>query len=1030
MGNRECVVEQSGSADWITPHLAEAAKFLPAQGPITAFVFLNSLMALEDLPFEQGLERGRELFGCETYLSEDRYREKLARGRIRSEDLAETILADLGGRAENPVGPSGNLFDLHLAMLSSPVRLAPADELNWFVAETDALLKYRKAVNPEVAERATEQTRQWAMREVFGHSSNVWNQRLLPFSGPSFEDWTRERWTEFSLRALWDVCQHGVRDQPIPATPSTAIRHRDCLLAATGEDIDSQVQEVLIPFSAGFIDQGLATWELPNRDAGYWATFQHLYGDAPPVESWLADLPSEIRKLAPLSPVEVIAELLRQLGVSAAEGPEYLTRELLVMKGWAGTIWQAEDRGDRIGRPMPAGTLLQYMSVRLLLNCLALRDVARRELSYRGPLSDLRQVLRDRIPAPPSTTIAERAFVVFQLAQVRAWSAATLSGLPAAGWADLIREIEAFNESQRRRLFHRAFERRFRVQALDAMVVHTQGQRVEPRPTPQFQSVYCIDTREESFRRHLEEVCPGAETFGAAGFYGVAMYYKGVSDAHFQALCPIVVRPKVWVTEEPVYNLLDTHERRASARRRLANASHQIHVRSRSMAVGAIMTASLGVFASVPLVARVLFPRITSQIRQAVGSVVAPPQVTRLRLERLTEVPGQEGDSIGYTVTEMADIGERLLSETGLRSDFARLVFFFGHGSFCMNNPHKSCYDCGACSGSAGGANGRALAAMLNDPRVREILERRGLVIPETTYFIGGLHNTATDSITYFDLDLVPRSHIPDLEAARDKLDEACQLNAQERCRRFYSAPLDITPLNALEHVEGRAEDLAQTRPEFGNASNAMCVVGRRVRTKGLYMDRRSFLTSYDPTIDDAESTILGRILGAVVIVCSGINLQYYFSYVDPPGWGAGTKLPHNITSLLGVMDGAASDLRTGLPWQGVEIHEPVRLLLVIEARPEAIALIMGRNPAVKNILQNGWVQLALLDPETSALSVYENGAYVPYQASSDTLRQAARSVNAFQGWREHLEFAQIGRAAPASAPASASTRTSTPLNG
>lgn len=67
--------------------------------------------------------------------------------------------------------------------------------------------------------------------------------------------------------------------------------------------------------------------------------------------------------------------------------------------------------------------------------------------------------------------------------------------------------------------------------------------------------------------------------------------------------------------------------------------------------------------------------------------------------------------------------------------------------------------------------------------------------------------------------------------------------------------------------------------------------------------------------------------------MCAGISLEYYFSYVDNTGWGCGTKLPHNVASLLGVMDGAASDLRTGLPWQMVEIHEPVRLLFVIEIR-------------------------------------------------------------------------------------------------
>src|SRR5205814_950645 len=109
-------------------------------------------------------------------------------------------------------------------------------------------------------------------------------------------------------------------------------------------------------------------------------------------------------------------------------------------------------------------------------------------------------------------------------------------------------------------------------------------------------------------------------------------------------------------------------------------------------------------------------------------------------------------------------------------------------------------------------------------------------------------------------------------------------------------------------------------------------------------LDRRSFLVSYDPTQDGIDHAILARILGAVVPVCEGINLQYYFSSIDSQGWGSGTKLPHNITSMLGVMDGAASDLRTGLPWQGVEIHEPFRLLFVIETTPEAIEEIMESN--------------------------------------------------------------------------------------
>jgi uncharacterized protein YbcC (UPF0753/DUF2309 family) len=209
--------------------------------------------------------------------------------------------------------------------------------------------------------------------------------------------------------------------------------------------------------------------------------------------------------------------------------------------------------------------------------------------------------------------------------------------------------------------------------------------------------------------------------------------------------------------------------------------------------------------------------------------------------------------------------------------------------------------------------------------------------------------------------------------------------------------------------VENRAEDLAQVRPELGHATNAVCVVGRRERTRGLFLDRRAFLVSYDPAQDDAEQTILARVLAAAVPVCAGINLEYYFCRVDPIGWGCGTKLPHNITSLVGVMDGAASDLRTGLPWQMVEIHEPVRLLFVIETTADAMVRLMARDAAVDRLVRNGWVRLAVLDPHSSRVELFECGKFFPYRPGADRLPTAASSVDWYRGWRDHLEFAQVG---------------------
>ncbi len=391
------------------------------------------------------------------------------------------------------------------------------------------------------------------------------------------------------------------------------------------------------------------------------------------------------------------------------------------------------------------------------------------------------------------------------------------------------------------------------------------------------------------------------------------------------------------------------------------------------------------------------------------------PPLTRLHLERIDPDPGPDDRGIGFTLDEMTNIAEKVLREIGLTSRFSRLVLILGHGSTSMNNPHESAHDCGACGGARGGPNARALAHMLNDPRVRERLARRGLSIPSETYFIGGLHNTSSEAVTFFDRDLIPGYHRQEFEEVRSIIHHACDRNAHERCRRFLSAPLTLSFTGARQHVEGRAEDLAQVRPEWGHATNAITIVGRREWTRGLFLDRRAFLTSYDPEQDDAEDSVLTRILSAVFPVCSGISLEYYFSYVDNPGWGCGTKLPHNITALIGVMDGYQSDLRTGLPWQMVEIHEPVRSLFVIETSPESMLRIMERNDGIRRLCAHGWVTLALIDPRTQAIRVFRDGGFAAYRPQAQVLPAAASSVDWYRGWRDHLEFAEISSSSPSS---------------
>lgn len=992
-----------------------AAHLLPAQGPITVFIHHNTLHAFEDLPFDQAVEHGAKAFGCQPYLSEDRYREAFGTGRIRSTDLLAVLEDDLGLSAVEGVARLTTRIDLRLAMLQCSLRTGSAAEIRWFLAQTDALRRVSPDTSAAATRRLIGETRRWVMRDFLRASGGVdgrpvWLAELFQrFGETGIERWSPEKWQAFSLEVLWRVCGDGAAAVPEPVpVPVPTLRHRDMLARVAGIDIDQWVNPVLIRFCAAFVDQGVAHWPVPNREEGFFAGFLSLYRQpGGPPDRWMHGLSSELSRLAATgtTALDSIRESLAILGVPDAEWESFIGATLLALRGWGGIIHHIEARGDRVVHPIPGDSLTEFLAVRLLLERFALTHGAKHTLGYSGPLADLRLELQRRLPAPVSSSRKQRAFLVFQLAQELAWAPHQLHRLDPKQWAALFNEIEAFGDTERRRVFHLAYESRFREQTLDAIALHPRRRAATPA---RFQVVTCIDEREESFRRHLEEVAPECETLAVVGFFGVAMYYRGAADAHFTPLCPIAIQPKHWVEEQPEQTAEDAHLRARKTRQALGNASHRMHVGTRGIVVGALLTMGLGVLATVPLVLRTLFPRLSARFRHHFGQFVNSGHHTRLRLERHEAMPGSHDGHLGYSLDEMTDIAERQLSDLGLTRNFARLVLFLGHGSHSMNNPHESAYDCGACGGCSGGANARALSQILNDSRIRERLAKRGLVIPPDTVFVSGLHNTCNEYVKYFDPDRVPAMHLELFDEARGAIEEALGRNAHERCRRFESAPLSLSFDDARAHMDNRAEDLAQVRPELGHATNAICIVGRRERTRGLFLDRRAFLNSYDPTQDGPETPILARILAAAVPVCGGINLEYYFCRVDPSGFGCGTKLPHNITALVGVMDGAASDLRTGLPWQMVEIHEPMRLLFVVETTPEAMLRIMARNEEVGRLIRNGWVQLALLDPDSNRLQVFQSGAFVPYRPAATQLPRATSSVDWYRGWRDHLEFAEI----------------------
>ena len=1056
--------------------IQHAAHLLPSQGPIEVFVHHNTLHAFEHLPFDEAVAAGLEVHGANPYLPESQYRSQLKQGRIRIKDLESVLLDDLGDHADRLVASLGTRYALRLAILQFPLQTGDHAELHWAIAETNALRKFRSEVPAPVRRRVMENIKQWMTSRESGPSvsprtdlskdtlSELVSEVLPQFGSSPCLSWSDQTWEAFALQFLWQVCRQGVlsaeksrsgrngvaaSDGKSPPTPGMArmdaargsfrfgmspekmtgsVRDR-----AVYRDMQEAVNSLLIQFCSNLLDQGFAGWELPNRENGLYDAFLQLYSQpyCSPTP-WLAELYRETTRIFELrlGPIRSIQESFTLLGVQPSEREKFIEQMLLALPGWAGMIWQMETNAEWAVHPAPVGSLTEYLAVRLIVERVAGRVFAR-DLESAEEVSDGLSHHRSETSAQSasndptrskgifSTVNLQRAFSIFQLAQVRGWDPRDLHRMSPHQWLAIIHEIEDFSPLERRRIYHQAFEKKYRDDALNALIANAKlpGDAADAADSatvqaeterPKFQLVCCIDDREESFRRHMEEVEPRCETFGVAGFYGIAMYYRGVTDAHFRPLCPVNIKPRHYVTEEPTYSVARMSERQAATRRRIGRATHQAHLGSRTV-FGGLLTGLFGSVAAFPLVARILFPRTAARVRNVLGRIVRP-SATQLRIERLNDTPGEHNGHLGYSIDEMTSIVEGGLRSIGLaRTDrISQLVLICGHGSGSVNNPHESAYNCGACSGGRGGPNARAFSQMANDHRVREKLAERGLIIPDDVHFVGGFHNTCDDSLTWFDLDKLPIRLRAVFERAQAVVDEARARSAKERCRRFESAPLGITPGDALAHVEGRAEDLSQARPEYNHATCAMCFVGRREWSRNLFLDRRAFLTSYDPTQDGPNAPILERLLQAVIPVCAGISLEYYFSTVDNEAYGCGNKLPHNLTSLLGVMTGASSDLRPGLAAQMVEIHEPMRILFVVDNTADTMLKIIENNPAIAQLVRGQWVQLAVFQPESARMQIYQHGQFTDYEAESMSLPTVESSDDWTRGHRDHLGFAGI----------------------
>jgi uncharacterized protein YbcC (UPF0753/DUF2309 family) len=494
------------------------------------------------------------------------------------------------------------------------------------------------------------------------------------------------------------------------------------------------------------------------------------------------------------------------------------------------------------------------------------------------------------------------------------------------------------------------------------------------------QAIFCIDVRSEVFRRALEHVAPTVETRGFAGFFGLPISYTPLGTDAARPQLPGLLAPAFEVTETSGCAEDDTALQRA--RRQHLGARRAWLPFQRLPASAFTLVEATGIGALGQLVRRSLPGSVAPANIDSAGLTARQAQRIRPRLQ------------FGATATPRtgADLALGVLRAMSLGDDFAPIVLLVGHGSQSANNPHAAGLDCGACCGQTGEVNARALAALLNDAAVRAELVNSGVRIPAHTHFVAALHNTTTDDVQLFDTDLIPASHLQNLERLADALRAAGERARRERAPQLGLGGLVQDGKALAAAVRARANDWAQTRPEWGLANNAAFVIGPRSNSRHVNFHGRAFLHDYDWR-RDATGSVLELIMTAPMVVAHWINMQYLASTVDNHRYGSGNKVLHNVVGgHIGVFEGNGGDLRIGLPLQSVHdgerwMHTPLRLSVFIEAPRPKIDAVIAKHATVQHLLHNGWLHLFSVDSAANTIESYRAGEWHPLLAVTEASR-------------------------------------------
>lgn len=606
-----------------------AGEPVPFFWPMRSFIHHNPLHGLEQLPFKQAVEKGAKLFHARGFLQRHIYQGYLANNQVDRDALDAEIKAFVSQRAEIPGIDLVTWLTQLMESMTSPV------------VQGDAL---DKPASMAAVIRGDDQAT--ALLEDTSCIASKLEAALLG-NRPVYE-------------AVDALCDTGIT-----------------------RELNDQVVRVCLDF----FDEGQSVWIMPGREKGLFEAWRKVAGRK--VQALLNRIEAaECTEDQPLQPEMVVEHVLNALQVPEDEWIGYLTREIAHLHGWAGFIrWRATANHYHWAERYP-GDLVDLLGVRLALAWVLLEQRARSPLPKSVPdlqrLIDerpqevfLRQQLHSGAILPSRVNQVEEALArrdrpliarlfadyvraqrqqqardqqqsLKRLADVTGARAA-LDQLNADELAQLLGALGDF-EKDEGMVWLRAMEAHSTRVLLDGLSLAPPAPR-EKRPF--VQAAFCIDTRSERIRRHMEAV-GDYQTFGIAGFFGVPVSLMELGKGSEMHLCPVLLTPKNLVLEM-------TAEQRpnAAAMTVLHTALHKL---KETILTPFVTVEAIGLLFGFDMIGKTVTPKAYNRWRKHLHE--HKPD-THLLLDKLSR---EQVDSIVRAV-QRAIIEEAAVQELGLQRE-------------------------------------------------------------------------------------------------------------------------------------------------------------------------------------------------------------------------------------------------------------------------------------------------------------------------------------------------------------------------